>query len=75
MRLLTLRARYANRALWLEEPLDIPEDATVQVSIWLPEKSEAPMAEQLHKLEAWLGSVKGISVPLEAIRRETIYDD
>lgn len=72
MGLVITRARYANRALWLDEPLDIPENATVEVSIWLPARTEASPGEPLQKLQAWLGSIKGVSVPLEAIRRETI---
>lgn len=72
MGLVITRARYANRALWLDEPLDIPENATVEVSIWLPAGTRAPSGEPLQKLQAWLGSIKGVSVPLEAIRRETI---
>ncbi len=75
MGLLIIRARYANRALWLEKPLDVPENATVEVSVWIPEKTEVPSTDVLHKLGAWLGSVKGAPVPLASLRRETLYDD
>ncbi len=75
MGLLVIRARYANRALWLEKPLDIPENATVEVTVWIPEKTESHSVDTLHKLESWLGSVKGTPVPLESLRREVLYDD
>ena len=70
-----VRARYANQALWLEQPLEIPEGAQVQVFIQVQSDEPLSSEEQKRRLEAWLGAIRGISVSLDAIRRETIYED
>jgi hypothetical protein len=75
MEIQAVRARYANQALWLEQPLEIPEAAQVQVFIQVQNDEPLSSEEQKRRLEAWLGTIRGISVPLNAIRRETIYED
>jgi hypothetical protein len=75
MEIQAVRARYANQALWLEQPLGIPEGAQVQVFIQLQSDEPPSLEEQKHRLDAWMGAIRGISVPLDAIRRETIYED
>jgi predicted DNA-binding antitoxin AbrB/MazE fold protein len=75
MELQAVRARYENQALWLEQPLGIPEGARVQVFIQLQSDEPLSLEEQKHRLDAWMGAIRGISVPLDAIRRETIYED
>ena len=75
MEIQAVRARYANQALWLEQPLEIPEGAQVQVFIQVQSDEPLSSEEQKRRLEAWLGAIRGISVPLDAIRRETIYED
>ena len=75
MEIHAVRARYANQALWLEQPLEIPEGAQVQVFIQLQSDEPLSLEEQKHRLDAWMGAIRGISVPLDAIRRETIYED
>lgn len=75
MPLIIKRARYSGNALWLDEPLDAPEDTPVQVAIWFPEEIASHSEAQLQKLRQWLGAVKGVSVPLEHLSRESLYDD
>ena len=75
MEIQAVRARYENQALWLEQPLGIPEGAQVQVFIQLQSDEPLSLQEQKHRLDAWMGAIRGISVPLDAIRRETIYED
>jgi predicted DNA-binding antitoxin AbrB/MazE fold protein len=75
MEIQAVRARYANQALWLEQPLEIPEGAQVQVFIQVQSDEPLSSEEQKRRLEAWLGAIRGISVSLDAIRRETIYED
>ena len=75
MEIHAVRARYANQALWLEQPLEIPEGAQVQVFIQVQNDEPLSLEEQKHRLDAWLETIRGISVPLNAIRRETIYED
>ena len=75
MEIQAVRARYANQALWLEQPLEIPEGAQVQVFIQVQSDEPLSPEEQKRRLEGWLGAIRGISVPLDAIRRETIYED
>lgn len=77
MAIVVTKAKYINHALVPEEPLDLREGETVEISILLtqePGLADTPL-ERLEELEALLGSIKGVSVPLEATRRETIDDD
>ncbi|MCS6918624.1 MAG: hypothetical protein NZM28_02510 [Fimbriimonadales bacterium] len=75
MPLIVKNARYSGNALWLDEPLNVPDNATVQVAIWLPEEARSHTEAQLHRLHQWLGAVKGVSVPLEHLNRGNLYDD
>jgi hypothetical protein len=44
MEIQAVRARYANQALWLEQPLEIPEGAQVQVFIQV--QSDEPLSSE-----------------------------
>lgn len=77
MAIVVTKAKYINHALVPEEPLNLREGETVEISILVPREPGLvdTSPERLKELEALLGSIKGVSVPLEATRRETIYDD
>lgn len=75
MTVLKKRARYAQQALWLTEPLELAENTEVEIQIQLPESVSIGGSEWMDRLEQWVGSIKGASVPLEATRREAIYAD
>lgn len=77
MAVVVTKAKYVNRTLVPEKPLNLREGQTVEISILLPDETNRLSVSQgwIEELEALLGSIKGVSVPLEATRRETIYDD
>lgn len=77
MAVVVTKAKYVNRMLVPEEPLNLREGQTVEISILLPEETNLFSDPQglLEELETLLGSIKGVSVPLGATRREAIYKD
>lgn len=84
----TLRARFDGRALIPEEPVDLPQDVVLDITIEgmdrPAESTRLPtLADPNKSLEEKLAAIRrtfshgveGANIPAEALRRENMYGD
>ena len=72
-----IRVHFDGKTLVPEEPVDLPINESIEAELRIPEPklSEDEIKrrlEALHRLEAT--AVKGANIPLEALRRENMYE-
>jgi predicted DNA-binding antitoxin AbrB/MazE fold protein len=71
-----IRARFSGRVIIPEEPLELPEGQSLEVSIkCLPSEAHP---NELNAQCAWeeikATAIKGLNIPNEALRRERLYE-
>jgi len=71
------RVHFDGKIIVPEEPVDLPINQSIEAEFRIPEPKLAPdeiarRLEALGRLEAT--AVKGASIPLEALRRENLYE-
>ena len=74
---MTIRAHYDGKFIVPDEPLELPENQPLKVELHLMEgkaRSEA-IDERLKRLANASGRIVGPSLPLEALRRENLYEE
>lgn len=73
-----IHARYDGKVLIPEEPLELQEGQTVTMLLIEPplKAEEVSIEEKIAALKRVVeGGVRGVNLPPEALRRETIYED
>jgi hypothetical protein len=74
---IVIRAHYDGKAIVPDEPVDLPVDTPITAELTVIEEKLAP-ADIKRRLAAWrrfsARAVKGASIPLEALRRENMYE-
>ncbi len=72
-----IRAHYDGKTIVPDEPIDVPVDQTFEADLYLESKEHENDFERrraaLHRIAA--RGVRGVSIPLEALRRENLYED
>jgi predicted DNA-binding antitoxin AbrB/MazE fold protein len=71
-----IRARFSGRVIILEEPLDLPEEQSLEVIIkCIPSEihSDAVSAQRAWQ-EIKATAIRGLNIPNEALRRERLYE-
>jgi len=73
-----VRAHFDGKVIVPEEPVDLPAGQQVQVELHIgqPFEEQDDFARRLaamHRIAA--RGVRGTSIPLEALRRENLYED
>ncbi len=76
----SIRAHFDGRVIVPDEPVDLPVNRPLEVRLesLAPESSATPgngVAERLRSLARARGCVRGPTIPLEALRRENLYDE
>ncbi len=72
-----IRAHFDGRTIVPDEPVDLPVNQSMEVELRIPEPKLS--AEEIERRRAALRrfasqAVKGANIPLEALRREDIYE-
>ena len=71
------RVHFDGKTVVLEEPVDLPINQSIEAEFRIPEPKLSP-EEIAKRRAAWkrAGSraVKGANIPLEALRRENMYE-
>jgi len=71
-----IRARFSGRVIVPEEPLELPEGQSLEVSIkCLPEAPPNTIDAQRAWQEIKATAIKGSNIPSDALRREHIYEE
>jgi predicted DNA-binding antitoxin AbrB/MazE fold protein len=72
-----IRARFSGRVIIPEEPLELPEGQSLEVSIKCLPSEAHPNA--LNAQRAWeeikATAIKGLNIPSDALRREHLYEE
>ncbi len=76
----SIRAHFDGQVIVPDEPVDLPINRPLKVRLesLAPEPSAAPgngVAERLRALGRARGCVRGPTIPLDALRRENLYDE
>jgi hypothetical protein len=77
----TIRAHYDGQVIVPDEPVELPVNQPLKVELTLcPAAQEelpdqAVIADRLKRLAAASGRISGPSIPLEALRRENLYEE
>ena len=72
-----IRARFSGRVIIPEEPLELPEEQSLEVIIrCIPSEiySDAANAQRAWQ-EIKATAIKGLSIPSDSLRREHIYEE
>jgi hypothetical protein len=78
---LTIRAHFDGKVIVPDEPVDLPVDQPLEVELKpiVAEEDrsqrELSIEERLRRLEQAGGRISGPSIPLEALRRENLYEE
>jgi hypothetical protein len=74
---LTVRAHFDGRAIVPNKPLELPVNQRLEVELHLLEDSTAEntIEERLKRLANASGRIVEPSIPLEALRRENLYEE
>lgn len=76
-----IRAHFDGNVIVLDEPVDLPVDQPLELQWRLlpgaskPAVSPEVIEERKRRLAQASGRIIGPSIPLEALRRENLYDD
>ena len=72
-----LKAHFDGKFLVPDEPVDLPVNEPLQVVVSAEDRKARPsdIEERLRALEAATGTISAPPIPLEALRRENLYDD
>ena len=73
-----IHARYDGKVLIPEEPLELEEGQRVTMLLVepVPKAEELSVEERIAALKRFVeGGVRGVNLPPEALRRESIYED
>lgn len=72
-----VRVHYDGKTIVPEEPIDVPVDQTFEADLYVepgkPEDDFERRRAALHRVAS--RGVRGVSIPLEALRRENLYED
>ncbi len=75
----TLRAHFDGKVIVPDEPVDIPVDQPLRIQLEAaPEEGipdRAVIEERLRRLARTTGCISAPSIPLEALRRENLYEE
>ncbi len=76
----SIRAHFDGKVIVPDEPVDLPVNHPLEVRLEslgqeLPATSGNGVAERLRALARARGCVRGPTIPLEALRRENLYDE
>jgi hypothetical protein len=78
---MTIRAHYDGKVIVPDEPLDLQVDQPLVVEVRVPKLEPVPtppevIQERLQRLQRAIGHIKNApEIPLEALRRENLYDE
>jgi hypothetical protein len=78
---ITIRAHYDGKVIVPDEPLDLPVDQPLEVVLepvveaGSESSSQQTIKERLERLRQATGIISGPSIPLEALRRENLYEE
>jgi hypothetical protein len=78
---LTIRAHFDGKVIVPDEPVDLPVDQPLEVELKPIEaevdrsQRELSIEERLRRLEQTAGRISGPSIPLDALRRENLYEE
>lgn len=72
-----LKAHFDGKVLVPDEPVDLPVNEPLQLVVSSENGSGRPsnIEDRLRALEAATGTISAPPIPLEALRRENLYDD
>ncbi len=76
----SIRAHFDGRVIVPDEPVDMPVNLPLEVRLESLAPEAAPgsrdgVSERLRALARAKGCVRGPTIPLEALRRENLYDE
>lgn len=74
---IVIRAHFDGKTIVPDEPLDLPVDTpiTAELTVVEPKLKAADIARRRAALRRFAShAVKGVDIPLEALRRESIYE-
>jgi hypothetical protein len=81
---LTIRAHFDGKVIVPEEPVDLPVGQSLEVELKLVPTLETlegsdyqklSIEERLERLARATGRISGPAIPLEALRRENLYEE
>lgn len=78
---ITIRAHFDGKVIVPDEPIDLPVDQPLEVELkpLVAEDAETPrvlsIEETRKRLAQATGRITGPSIPLEALRRENLYEE
>jgi hypothetical protein len=78
---MTIRAHFDGKVIVPDEPLDLPVGQELEVDLRRTPVAEerlerdAVIKERLRRFAQAAGRIKGPSIPLEALRRENLYEE
>lgn len=74
---MTILAHYDGKFIVPDEPLELPENQPLKVELHLIEGKaiSETIEERLKRLANASGRIVGPAVPLEALRRENLYEE
>ena len=71
-----IRAHYDGKAFVPDEPVDLPVGQGLELYVELPGEAEDDFARRRAALRRIAShGVRGTNIPLEALRRENLYED
>jgi hypothetical protein len=79
--MVTIKAHFDGKVIVPDEPVDLPVGRWLEVQVTPMETEDAsrqlelPIEEKLRRLDEVTGWISGPPIPLEALRRENLYEE
>ena len=71
----TIRAHFDGKVIVPDEPVDLPANQPLTIHVQEQPLTELSIEEKRAALRAFISMAKPANIPLEALRRENLYED